>query len=123
MELEYAPLVLRAEASGETLTAHTEARVGSVSAVYLDEEGALLLATDLGPGVLDAADLDWALQRLESDTGEVGEEQLAAALALPFFSGSATPLYLRLGPAQLSLQRLDAAEAPGKLGFVREPQP
>jgi len=121
MELEYAPLVLRAEASGETLTAHTEARVGSVSAVYLDEEGALLFDTDLGPGVLDAADLDWALQRLESDTGEVGEEQLAAALALP--SGSATPLYLRLGPARLPLQRLDAAEAPGKLGFVREPQP
>ncbi len=121
MALEYAPLVLRAEASGETLTAHTEARVGSVSAVYLDEEGALLLDTDLGPGVLDAADLGWALQRLEADAGEVGEAQLAAALALP--SGSFTPLYLRIGPARLSLRRLDAAEAPGKLGFVREPQP
>ena len=121
MALEYAPLVLRAEASGETLTAHTEARVGSVSAVYLDEEGALLLDTDLGPGVLDAADLDWALQRLESDTGEVGEAQLAAALALP--SGSLTSLYLQLGPARLPLRRLDAALAPQQLGFVREPQP
>lgn len=121
MALEYAPLVLRAEAAGDTLVAHTESRVGRVSAAYLDEEGALLLATDLGPGVLDAADLDWALQRLESDAGEVGEAQLAAALALP--SGSTTSLYLRLGPAQLPLRRLDAAEAPQQLGFVREPQP
>jgi hypothetical protein len=120
MELEYAPLVLRADAAGETLTAHTEVRVGSVAAAYLDEEGALLLDTDLGPGVLDAADLAWALQRLEADAGEVAEERLAEALALP--SGSVTPLYLRLGPARLPLLRLDAAEAPRQLGFVREPQ-
>jgi hypothetical protein len=120
MELEYAPLVLRADAAGETLTAHTEAQVGGVSAAYLDEEGALLLDTDLGPGVLDAADLAWALQRLEADAGEVAEERLAEALALP--SGSVTPLYLRLGPARLPLLRLDAAEAPRQLGFVRKPQ-
>ena len=121
MKLEYAPLVLRAEASGETLVAHTEARVGKVKAAYLDEEGALLLDTDLGPGVLDAADLDWALQRLESDEGEVGEEQLAEALTLP--SGDITALRLRIGSARLPLQRLDAAQAPQRLGFVREPQP
>lgn len=121
MKLEYAPLVLRAEASGEALVAHTEARVGKVNAAYLDEEGALLLDTDLGPGVLDAADLDWALQRLESDAGDVGEAQLAEALALP--SGSTTALSLRIGADKLPLLRLDAAEAPRRLGFVREPQP
>ena len=121
MELEYAPLVLRAEASGEALFAHTGARVGRVSAAYLDEEGALLLATDLGPGVLDDADLDWALQRLESPAGEVDEDQLAAALDLP--SGSTTSLHLRIGGGRLPLLRLDAALAPQQLGYVRVPQP
>jgi hypothetical protein len=121
MELEYAPLVLRAEASGEALVAHTGVQVGQVSAAFLDEEGAVLLDTDLGPGVLDDADLDWALQRLESAAGEVDEEQLAAALALP--SGSTTSLHLRIGSGRLPLQRLDAALAPQHLGFVREPRP
>ena len=121
MQLEYAPLVLRAEGEGDALLAHTEARIGQVSAAYLDEQGALLLATDRGPGVLDAADLDWALRRLLSDSGEVDETQLAAALALP--SGSATALRLRLAGEVLPLRRLDAAQAPQQLGFVREPQP
>jgi len=121
MALEYAPLVLRAEVSGEALVAHTGVRVGQVSAAFLDEEGAVLLDTDLGPGVLDDADLDWALQRLESAAGEIDEEQLAAALALP--SGSTTALQLRIGGGRLPLLRLDAALAPQQLGFVREPQP
>jgi len=121
MELEYAPLVLRAEASGEALLAHTGARVEQVSAAFLDEEGAVLLNTDLGPGVLDDADLDWVLQRLESMAGEVDEAQLAEALALP--SGSITALHLRIGGGRLPLRRLDAALAPQQLGFVREPRP
>ena len=121
MELEYAPLVLRAEATGEALVAHTGVQVGQVSAAFLDEEGAVLLDTDLGPGVLDDADLDWALQRLESRAGEVDEEQLASALALP--SGSTTSLHLRIGSGRLPLLRLDAALAPQHLGYVREPQP
>ena len=120
MELEYAPLVLRAEASGEALIAHTGARVEQVSAAFLDEKGAVLFDTDLGPGVLDDADLDWALRRLESTAGEVDEQQLAVALALP--SGGITSLRLRIGDVRLPLLRLDAALAPQQLGFVREPQ-
>lgn len=121
MRLEYAPLVLRAEASGQHLVTHTGVRVEHLSAAFLDEEGAVLLDTDAGPGVLDAADLEWALQRLESDAGAVDEEQLAAALAQP--SGSTTALYLRVAGARLPLRRLDAAQAPRQLGFVRDPQP
>ncbi|MBV8062786.1 MAG: DUF2946 family protein [Nevskia sp.] len=119
--LEHLPLLLRAPAQGDTLTAHTEAVVRSVSAAWLDQEGGLLLSTDLGPGALADADLDWALQRLESAAGNVDEEQLAAALALP--SGADTALFLRLGATRLPLRRLDLAEAPATLGFVREPQP
>lgn len=117
--LEYTPLVLRAE--GEGLLAHTGAQVGQVKAAYLDEEGTLLLQSDLGPGVLDAGDLGWALQRLSVDGGEVDEAQLADALAQS--CGSVTALRLRIGGAPLPVQRLDAAAAPGQLGYVREPQP
>lgn len=121
IQLERAPLLLRASAQGDTLTAHTENEVRDISAAWLDEEGGLLLLTDLGPGALADADLDWALQRLETEYGPVDEAQLAEALALP--SGAETALRLRLGAAALPLRRLDQAEAPARLGFVRDPQP
>ncbi len=121
VRLERAPLLLRAPAQGDALTAHTEAVVREVSAAWLDEEGGLLLQTDLGPGALADADLDWALQRLETEHGAVDEAQLGAALVLP--SGAETALRLRLGCAVLPLCRLDQAEAPARLGFVRDPQP
>jgi len=113
--------VLRPDVAGEQLLAHTGAAVTRVSAAFLDEEGAILLRTDLGPGALADADLDWALERLDTAAGPPDEEQLAAALALP--SGSHTALYLRLDTARLSLQRLDRLLAPQRLGFVRDPQP
>ncbi len=121
VKLEHAPLVLHADAAGEQLTAHTGDGVTQVSAAFLDEEGAILLQTDLGPGALADADLDWALRRLEAAAGAVDENSLAAALAQP--SGSLTCLRLRFGAASLPLQRLDRLLAPAELGFVRDPQP
>ena len=121
MRLEYAPLLLRVEADGATLTAHTEVPAGRIEAAFLDEEGAVLLSTEAGPGLLADADLEWALQRLESPTGTVDEEALGVALALP--SGADAGLWLRHDGARLPLRRLDFAEAPQRLGFVRDPQP
>jgi len=119
--LGHLPLLLRAPAQGDTLVAHTEAVVSRVDAAWLDEEGGLLLQTDLGPGALADGDLGWALQRLECADGAVDEASLAAALELP--CGAATRLGLRLADRLLPLRRLDLAEAPARLGFVREPQP
>lgn len=120
MRLEYAPLLLRVDASGG-LAAHTGSAVREVSKAFLDEEGALLLATELGPGLLAETDLDWALQRLEQGGAALDETQLAAALSLP--SGAATPLVLRWDGRAVPVLRLDAAAMPEALGFVREPQP
>lgn len=121
MRLEYAPLLLNVDAAGGGLVAHTGAAVREVSKAFLDEEGALLLATELGPGLLAETDLDWALQRLEQGAAALDEAQLAAALSLP--SGAATPLVLRWDGRAVPVLRLDAAAMPEALGFVREPQP
>jgi hypothetical protein len=115
-----APLVLRAPAQGEVLSTHTELAVRRIGAAWLDEEGGLLLETDLGPGALADHDLEWALQRLECAGGEVDEERLGAALALP--SGTDTGIGLRLADTLLPVHRLDRAQAPARLGFVRDPQ-
>ncbi len=120
VSLEYAPLVLRASTDGTLLT-HTGRTVTAPGAAYLDETGALLLQTEHGPGVLDDQDLGWALARLSVAGTAIDEDALAVALALP--CGSPTALQLDTGRGRLPVVRLDAADAPARLGFVREPQP
>ncbi len=118
--LSLAPLLLRAE-DDDSLWTHTGELVSRVSAAYLDERGGLWLTTEHGPAVLDDQDLGWALERITAGKAALDDAALAAALALP--SGRATALRLQLGGKQYPLKRLDVADAPNTLGFVRNPQP
>lgn len=120
VQLEYAPFVLRTD-GGDRLTTHTGLPVEAPRAAYLDEDGAVLLDTEHGPGLVDDQDLDWILQRLGVDGRPIDDDDLAAALALP--SGATTALQLQIGDRRLPVQRLDAAAAPARLGYVRDPQP
>ncbi|WP_428310349.1 DUF2946 family protein [Hydrocarboniphaga sp.] len=117
VQLETAPLVLRVAGDGATLVTHNDLVIERPTAAYLDEEGSLLLATEHGAAALESQDLDWLLQRLVG----ASEAGLEAALALP--SGSATALRLRWQDRELAIGRLDIADAPAQLGFVRDPQP
>lgn len=121
IRLATAPFVLWTTGGGDSLQSHTGVPIRRPAKAFLDEEGSILLLTDVGPAALSDTDLDWALQRLEAGGKPMDEVQLAAALALP--SGARTALTLRLGAVRLPLVRLDAAQAPQLLGFVREPQP
>ncbi|MDT0496079.1 DUF2946 family protein [Algiphilus sp. W345] len=120
VSLEYAPLHLRINGAGQ-LMAHTGVPVDSVDAVYLDENGALLLESNLGPGLLDDQDLVWALSHLLVDGHEVDEAQLANALDRS--SGSDTSLKFNFMGREAPVRRCDFAHIPARLGFVREPQP
>jgi hypothetical protein len=53
--LAYTPWVFRRE--GESFVSHTGEPAGEIKAIYLDEEGNLLLETALGIGLLDDRDL------------------------------------------------------------------
>ncbi|MGH8462435.1 MAG: DUF2946 family protein [Stenotrophobium sp.] len=118
--LEYTPLILRTDGSGQLL-AHTGDVITQPSAAFLDEHGALLLQTERGPGVLEDASLVWALERLTAGNAAINEGTLAEAMHLP--SGATTALQLHMDTLRLPLQRLDHADAPHSLGYVRDPQP
>ncbi len=118
--LARAPLLLRAEDDG-SLWAHTGEAVKEIRSAYLDEGGGLWFATELGAAALHEQDLPWALEHLSVNGKPLQESALATALALA--SGSKTALILQLGSQRLPLTRLDEADAPAMLGFVREPQP
>lgn len=118
--LDHMPLLLRTADDG-SLHTHTGLRVEHIDAVFLDEEGSLLLSTEHGPAALDAADLSWALERLRTEAGPASEEALLAALSQA--SGTVTALRIEVAPGRsLPVSRLDDADAPAQLGFVREPQ-
>lgn len=119
VQLEAAPLILRAD--GDGLVTHTGARVTAPSGGWLDEHGNLLLDTEHGPAQLDDTESEWLLAHLRAGTSAPDSEVLEAALAAG--SGEATPLSLKLSGQTLSLGRLDQAEAPATLAFIRDPQP
>jgi hypothetical protein len=119
MTLAYAPFVLHVE-DGRLIT-HTALPVENPTQAILDEEGSLVLQTEHGAGLLADSDLDWALERMTLSGKPIDEDSLAAALATP--GGQSTPLQLAIGDAPVSLQRLDRAQLPVRLGFVRDPAP
>ena len=118
--LASAPLVLRAAPDDpDALVTHTNRRVTQPGAAYLDEEGALVLTTEHGPGEIVGSELDWALHRLRRDGRPIAESDLMSALET--VSGQMTRMTLLLSDAELPVGRLDFAAAPDKLGFVRDP--
>ncbi len=118
--LDHLPLLLRAAEDG-SLHTHNGLAVLAIAAVFLDEEGGVLMSTEHGPAALQSADLSWALDRLHTAAGAIGDDDLAAALEQP--SGTTTRLQIEIAAAQsLFVQRLDGVDAPARLGFVREPR-
>lgn len=117
--LAYTPFVVRSAADG-SLNTHTRQPVRRIDRAFLDEDGALLLACEHGPALLDEHDLEWALQRLEADGAPLDDAALTAALALP--DSAETALTLRFEDTRIPVERLDSARAEERLGFVRDPQ-
>ncbi|HET8883270.1 MAG TPA: DUF2946 family protein [Solimonas sp.] len=119
VQLEVAPFVLRVGDDGERLLTHNRLPVERPTRAFIDGEGSLLLATEHGAAAFADTELDWVLRRIDGADGELRDDELAAALALP--SGARTALTLRCAGRRLPLVRLDPQHAEAELGFVRAP--
>ena len=94
VRLAYTPWVFRRDA--DRFVSHTGQAAGALQALYLDEEGNLLLATELGAGLLDDRELPQFLAECQDATG-TGPEETAF---LDLMNGNATPIYWRKIPIQ-----------------------
>lgn len=113
VSLDYTPLAYRADLADSSLwIAHTGGQTRCLERVAIDEDGSLILLTDLGPGVLDDRDLAAVLPLIRSPRGALLEACLHDA---------AEPLCF--GPAALAVERITAARLESQLGFVRHPEP
>ena len=114
--LDYTPWVYRLNASGQALVTHTGRAPAELRSLWLDEHDALLLDTDLGPGVLLDRDLDALLEHLKSADGGAPDAALEAA-------ARGEPARCRFFGQELVLARISAAEVPGRFGFDPRPAP
>lgn len=115
--LERTPWIFRLGDAGTSLVSHTGATVGQVREARFDEDGALVIDTDLGPGLLEDRDLPALIERLCDVTtrAPVGDDVLET-----LGEGDATREVMFFG-ARVTLGTIRAADVPGRFGFVADP--
>jgi len=105
------PWVFRRE--GEHFVSHTGQPAGALRAIYLDGEGNVLLATELGIGLLDDRDLTQFLGECCDSDGHPADEEAFLALLQ-----EGTPGIFRHG---LALERIEVADLPRRFCFNPHP--
>jgi len=114
------PWVYRVDADGRVGT-HTGLVPARLATAALLDDGHLLLATDLGPGVIDDRDTAWALRAVTDFTGlplnERGFERWTDGRDEAFVK----PALLRLDGDLTRIERLRAADLEQRFGFVADP--
>jgi hypothetical protein len=71
--LAYTPWVFRRD--GESFVSHTGVPAGEIKAIYLDEEGSILLETSLGIGLLNDRDLAQFLAECHDGSGQPASDE------------------------------------------------
>ena len=96
-------------------TSHTDQPAGTVHAIYLDEEGNILLATELGIGLLDDRDLTQFLAECRDATGQTPDEQAF----LELMNGHPQPIFWQ----KTAILPIAAVDVKKRFKFNPQPQP
>jgi len=99
----------------EGFVSHTGVAAGLIHAAIIDDNGSILLAAELGIGLLDDRDLPQFLAECHDAAGQPVSEQAL----LDLMAGQAAEVFW----GEHRLQAITAAELPARYGFVTDPQP
>lgn len=113
VKLTGTPWIFRRDGAG--FVSHTGQPAGALQALYVDADGHLLLAAELGIGLLDDRDLAAFLAECRGPDGQPADE--AAFLALLEGRDAA------IDWQGLPLRRLATTDLPGRFGFDPDPRP
>ena len=119
--LDCTPLVYRLGASGAGIEAHTGARPRELRGAWLDDDGHLVIDSDLGPGVVADRDLPAIEARLTDAAGAPLDE--TAFDALLDERADSGPVYLDLAGRRLVVGRIASAALASRFGFDPAPRP
>jgi hypothetical protein len=121
VELEVTPWIYRRAADGG-IVAHTGIAPSRCHGAALLDDAALLLVTELGPGVVDDRDAAAVIETISDLAGAA----LSAADIERWLAGAAqaqfVPSRLRLEGVAQTIERLASADAPRRYGYTRSPQ-
>lgn len=124
LDLDYTPHVYRAINAPDqplALESHTGAQVTALQGCWIDEEGALLVETEHGVGVIHDRDLEVALPSLVGGNGQpLGEEALEKAM-ISLQQGELAPLWMRLAASLVRVEPMCSDNVPARFGFVPHP--
>jgi len=115
VDLDYTPWVYALRGDG-TLGTHTGLSGGALNGVWLDENGALLLALEPGVGVLDDRDLGSFAGHLRDADGRVVEHIETGPDARN------EGLWLQWNGRRIAVVPIQSAAVPGRFGFVARPR-
>jgi len=99
---------------GDGFVSHTGQPAGRLDAIYLDDEGSILLESELGIGLLDDRDLAQFLAECSTANGQPADEQAFARL---METGKGDVRW-----HQMPLQMTSAADLPARFGFNPSPK-
>ena len=124
--LDYTPFVFRTDWDADAaaplhIEAHTGRAVHSIDGAWIDDAGIVLLATDVGVGMMDDRDLERLLPCFTDQHGApLTEEAIAHAIEQLQASGGAD-LYLRFRDITVPVAAIATSDVPAKFGFVQRP--
>ena len=122
--LEATPVVYRVTSAANApiaLEAHTGKAATGVTGAYMDEDGALLLETEHGIGVVHDRDLSIMLGAfVDANGGAVQDATLEETMAL-LQSGRDAPVWLKVGEHTVKLKPIASKELPTRFRFVPAP--
>ncbi len=110
--LAYTPWVFRR--AGNAFVSHTGEAAAEIKAAYLDEEGSILLETELGIGLLDDRDLPRFLAECRDASGQPATDEALSGL----MEGGAGNIRWQ----DLPLQSIAAVDLPKRFKFEPHPQ-
>lgn len=115
VDLAYTPWIFRRE--GEALASQAGRPAGAIHAVFLDDEGSILVEAEAGIGLLDDRDLSAFLcECRDPHTGQPADD----STLLELMTGRLADPPIWRG---LPLQPIASSAVPGRFGFVRHPRP
>jgi hypothetical protein len=123
VELEYTPFVYRIMAAGDEIVVetHTGQRATGLSGAWIDENGAMLVETEHGIGVVYDRDLDTIADALIDASGStLAENALDESMAL-MQEGTEAPLWLKLGGSNVKVRPIQSSQVAARFGFCPRP--
>ena len=125
VDLDYTPWVYRVTSDVKAplaLATHTGAVVNTLLGAWIDEQGAVLMHTDRGIGLVHDQDLDPLLLASMIDVnGNVVDESVFDDLVELIEHQHAIPLWLKFRDSNVKFEPLQSADVPKRFGFDSHP--